>query len=62
MQRCNQTRCGAAAEGRGAPHAQEPVPARRLGGGVPGALPRQDPTAVPRDHQAQPGPVLAALI
>lgn len=62
MQRCYQTRCCPAAEGRRTAPAQEPVPAGRLGGGVPGALPRQDPTAVPRDHQAQPGPVLDCFL
>lgn len=62
MQWCDQTRCCPAAEGRGAAPAQEPVPERRLSGGVPGALPRQDPTTVPRDHQAQPGPVLACFL
>lgn len=59
MQRCHQTRCYPTTEGWRSAPAQEPVPARRLGGGVPGALPRQDPATVPRDHQAQPGPVLA---
>lgn len=58
VQRCHQARCRPAAEGRRPASAKEPIAARRLGGGVPGALPRQDPAAVPRDHQAQPGPVL----
>lgn len=62
MQRCYQTRCCPAAEGRRSAPAQEPIPARRLGGGVPGALSRQDPTSVPWNHQAQPGAVLACLI
>ena len=62
MQRCYQTWCCSTAEGWRSAAAQEPVQARRLGGGVPGALPWQDPTTVPRDHQAQPGPVLAWYI
>ena len=59
LQRRHQTRCHPAPAGRGPAPAQEPVPARRSAGGVPGAVSRQDPASVPRDHQAQPGPVLA---
>lgn len=62
MQRHHQARRGPAAKGRGSPTAQKPIPTGRLGGGVPGGLPWQDPTTVPRNHQAQPGAVLAFCI